>query len=258
MRLLLILLLIAIPLAPARAADALKVAVAANFKPTLEVLAKRYRADGGVPITISSASTGVLYAQISQGAPFDVFLAADAKRPEHLVGNGHAVADSRFTYAIGRLALVSRRPVGSDAAARAFLTASNGGKVAIANPDTAPYGAAAMQALKAMKLEREIAPRLVRGQNVAQTLQLFTTHNTTGAFVSLAQAMALHCGEHGSDCAVWRVPAKDYRPLQQQAVLVAHSAHAAEARRFLAFLRSKPARKVIEAAGYGTVSGLAD
>lgn len=257
MRWLLILLLITVPPAPAHAADALTVAVAANFKPTLQVLARRYHGDGGAPVTISSASTGMLYAQIRQGAPFDLFLAADAERPERLVGDGRAVADSRFTYAIGRLALVSRRSLGSAAAAHAFLTDSNGGRIAVANPDTAPYGAAAMQALIAMKLDQRVAARLVRGQNVAQTLQLFTTHNVTGAFVSLSQAQALHCGERGSDCAVWRVPAKDYRPLQQQAVLLTGSAHAAEALRFLAFLRSNPARALIEAAGYGTVSDLA-
>lgn len=231
----------------ARAADA-SVAVAANFTDAANDLARAFNEDTGHSVRISTGSTGKLYAQIRHGAPFDVFLAADGKRPGLLVEEGLARADSRFTYAVGRLALWS--PDG-DLISGDGPTILREGKfrhLAIASPKLAPYGAAAKQTLEALGLWDELSPRLVQGENIGQTFQFVATGNAELGFVALSQVMSPHLADKGSR---WEVPGDLYDPVRQDAVLLKHGGDNDAARAFLAFLRGDKARALITSYGYG-------
>jgi molybdate transport system substrate-binding protein len=225
---------------PSLAEEAVTVAVASNFKTTAAHIASQFRQETGLAVRLSSGSTGKLYAQVVNGAPFDVFLAADAERPLLLERAGRAVADSRFTYAIGSLVLYSST-VGDCLAA---LHDPDAGYVAIANPDTAPYGAAAQQYLAKSGLLDQVAPRLVYGENIAQTWQFASTGNAVVAIVARAQ---LRAAPRAPACSS-DVPAVDHDPLEQQAVLLDEHNEAAGA--FLTFLRSAAAREIIARDGY--------
>jgi len=225
------------------AADEALVAVAANFARTAEALAEAYETESGHTITISSGSTGQLYARIVQGAPYDAFLSADAERPALLVENRQAVSGSRFTYAVGRLALWSADPdrIGPDGA----VALSGGFRfLAIANPRTAPYGAAAMETLESLGLTETVADRLVTGGDVGSAYAFVASGNAELGFIALSQ---LPDGQ-GS---VWIVPEDLHVPLAQDAVLLTRGADNPAALGFLTFLRSDEAREAIEAAGYG-------
>lgn len=224
-------------------ADEALVAVAANFARTAEALAEAYEADSGHAITISSGSTGQLYARIVQGAPYDAFLSADAARPALLVETGQAIAGSRFTYAVGRLALWSADPdrIGSDGA-----NALSGGFrfLAIANPRTAPYGAAAMEALEAFGLTDAVPDRLVTGGDVGAAYAFIASGNAELGFIALSQL------PEGQGSA-WVLPDDLHAPLAQDAVLLTRGADNPAATGFLTYLQTDAARAVIEAAGYG-------
>jgi molybdate transport system substrate-binding protein len=237
-------LLVILFIGSARAsADEALVAVAANFARTTEALAEAYEAESGHTITISSGSTGQLYARIVQGAPYDAFLSADAERPAMLVESGQAVAGSRFTYAVGRLALWSVDPdrIGPEGAA-----ALSGGFrfLAIAHPRTAPYGAAAVEVLETLGLTETVADRLVTGTDVGAAYAFIASGNAELGFIALSQ---LPDGQGSA----WIVPEELHAPLAQDAVLLTRGADKPAALGFLAFLRSEEARAVIEAAGYG-------
>ncbi len=224
-------------------ADPVRVAVAANFAPTLKRLADDFIAQTGHRLLISSASTGKHYAQIRNGAAFDVFLAADTARPKRLEVEGHAVTGSRFDYALGRL--VVWLP-GLDAVddARAALIDPQVRRLAIANPRLAPYGLAARQVLEAWGLWSEVQPRLVRGENVGQAFQFVATGNAQAGLVALSQLLGLDASARG---AYREIAAGLYAPIRQQAVLL-RAGPAAES--FLAYLRAPRARAIIGAAGY--------
>jgi molybdate transport system substrate-binding protein len=234
--------------APARAETA-AVAVATNFLKPLESLAADFKAATGHDLVISGGSTGKLYAQIKEGAPFDVFLAADAERPARLANEGLAVADSRFTYAQGRLVLLSRDPATTGQDCLAALRASTG-KVAIANPATAPYGAAAKAAIVALDLEAALADRLVQGEDIGQTFAFVDTENAAFGFVALAQIAGEPSGSR-QGCR-WDVPADTHAPIDQQAALLAHGADNPAATAFIAWLRGDEAKVAIRAFGYAT------
>lgn len=220
-----------------------RVAVASNFLATLEPLAEAFEAHSGTRVVVSSGSTGKLYAQIRQGAPFDVFLAADARRPRLLEREGPALQGSRFTYARGRLVLWSRDPE-LLADGPAPLADGRIARLAVANPRTAPYGSAAVETLEHLGLWQRWAPRVVRGENVGQTLHFAATGNVDAAFVALAQVR--HPAHRGRG-SLWEVPETHYRPIDQQAVQLRPGTAAAA---FLAFLRSRQARGIIEDSGY--------
>ena len=225
--------------APAHA-DSVSVAVAANFTKVAEDLAPLFTAETGHDVSYSFGATGQLYTQISQGAPFEVFLAADDERPEKAVADGLGVEGTVFTYAVGALALYSTSLDLSDG--KAVLEANEFNKLAIADPKTAPYGRAATEALEAMGLSAAVAPKLVTGENISQTLQFVETGNAELGFVAASQVV----GKSG----VWIVPAALYEPIRQDAVLLkAGEAHPA-ARAYLDFLKSDKALAVIAAAGY--------
>lgn len=234
---------------PARGGD-VHVAVAANFLATLQTLAQRFEAETGDRVLISSGSTGKLYAQIHQGAPFQVFLAADSEHPRILEQEGVAAPGSRFTYALGKLVLWSRDPATIDQSGAA-LRQGRIRRLAIANPKTAPYGRAAQQTLAALGLWQDWETRVVRGENVGQTLQYAATGNVDAAFVALAQIRQLSDRQTG---ATWVVPDRLYQPIEQQAVLLSAAGEHEAPRRFLRYLRSPVASRFIEASGYGISS----
>lgn len=224
---------------PAHAAD-IHVACASNFTATLEKLADAFERDQPHRLRLSSGSTGKLYAQIRNGAPFDIFLSADRERPALLHEEGLAEAPS--TYAIGRLALYA--PKGEP---RALLERGDFLHISIANPQTAPYGAAARRVLENMQLWNTLQTRLVIGENIGQTFQFVHSGNAELGFVALAQIRALHIAQEH----YWLVPAEQHASLAQDAALLRGSRAPDAARAFLEFLKSAPAHVIIERDGYG-------
>lgn len=230
-------------------ADELNVAVAANFLGTLQRLAPLFERATGHKLVPSAGSSGQLYAQIQKGAPFDVMLSADAERPAKLEAEGLAVKGSRFTYAIGRLVLWSPKPATVDGKGE-ILKKPDLGFVALADPKTAPYGAAAEQALGALELLEPLraANKLVYGESVAQAQQFATTGHAQVGFVALAQVTDEHGKTNGS---LWVVPENLYKRLDQDAVVLRASSKQALARQFLTWLRSdKKAVETIRGSGY--------
>lgn len=236
--LLLWLSLLALPVA----ADEIRVAVASNFLSTLKQLAPQFEAESGHRLRISSGSTGKFYAQIRHGAPFDLLLAADTERPERLVEEGLADAESRFTYAYGRLVLWA--PGTATEGCRQRLSAGRFRHLAIANPKTAPYGRVAEELLKQLALWERVRSKLVRGENIVQTLQFVESGNAELGLV----AFSLVKGREAEGC-LWMVPEQEYRPLAQQAVALTRASEASYS--FLTYLRSDAARALIAASGYG-------
>lgn len=232
--------------APAVMAAEAVVAVASNFAETARALAQSYEAESGHRIKISSGATGALYAQIRNGAPFDVFLAANDSEPTRLAAEGHA-AGTPYVYALGRLVLWSSDAQRIDGDCATVLKRGDYRRLALANPRLAPYGAAATAVLRHLGLSESLAPRLVTGENVAQTFQYAATGNAELGFVALAQTLALPPTRAGSQCVV--EPGM-YPPIRQQAVLLKHGADNAAAAAFFDYLRSARAANLIKKAGY--------
>lgn len=229
------------------AKDVVTIAVASNFASTAEEIAAVFAARSGANVRISPGSTGKLYAQILQGAPYDIFLSADAERPRLLERQGYAVRRSRTTYAIGTLVLWSRdsRLRGKDC--REALERPAFGRVAIANPDTAPYGAAARQFLVAQDLWNNVSSRAVYGENISQTLQFVATGNASLGFVASAQIMRANLPS--ATCS-WAIPETSHAPIRQQGVMLTRAESNPAARRFLEFLQADTARQIIRDHGY--------
>lgn len=223
-------------------AEEVQVAAAANFAVAAQEIGALFATATGHTARFSFGSSGQLYAQIVQGAPFDVFLAADRRYPQRLVNAGHAVAGSGFTYAAGRLVLFSAGAVRVDG--RATLARGDFTRLAIANPQLAPYGAAAGEVLAALGLAERLRPKLVYGNNVAQTYQFVSTGAAELGFVALAQVIG---HERGSR---WLVPRELHSAIAQDAVLLQRGAGNAAARAFLEFLRGPAAAGVKARYGY--------
>jgi molybdate transport system substrate-binding protein len=234
--------------APAARAAEVTVAVAANFAEPVETLAKMFREKAGHSLSIVTGSTGKLYAQIINGAPFDVLLAADQERPERLAKEGQGEAGSVFTYAIGRLTLWSPDPAMIAKNGAATLRAGKFRFLALANPELAPYGVAAQQTLEKLGLWDELQPKLVRGENIGQTFQMVESGNAELGFVALSYVLSGRNQKPGSR---WDVAFELYQPIRQDAILLGHGADNQAARAFLAFLKTPEAREVIERFGYG-------
>ncbi|MBT0963752.1 molybdate ABC transporter substrate-binding protein [Denitromonas iodatirespirans] len=229
------------------AAAELTVAVASNFVKPLEAMAPVFAAAAGHQLKLSTGATGKFYAQIQRGAPFDVFLSADEKRPALLESEGRTVAGSRFVYAIGRLALW--RPEPGQAVRPDMLTADPATRIAIANPKTAPYGAAAEAVIAHLGLTEALKARLVQGENIAQTYQFVATGNAAMGFVAWSQVSRDGAAASGS---AWLVPADLHPPIRQSAVILTRAADNPAAHAFAAFLKSEAARKIIQQHGYDT------
>jgi molybdate transport system substrate-binding protein len=233
-------LLLGVTLTPPAHAETASVAVAANFTAAAEQLAEAFKAQTGDQVTLSFGASGGLYTQISQGAPFDVFLSADAARPARAVADGFGIDGSVFTYALGALALYSTSLDVADG--EAVLAEGAFSKLAIADPQTAPYGQAAIETLSRLNLLDAVAPKFVTGENVSQALQFVQSGNAELGLVAASQVI-------GKDH-VWIVPGELHEPIRQDAVLLKSGAANKAAVGFLDFLRSDAAAAVIEEAGY--------
>lgn len=228
-------------LGPVQAQEAVRVAVASSFMDTAAVLGTAFQRDTGIEVRLSAGSTGKLYAQIINGAPFDVFLAADIERPALLEQSGRAVAGSGRVYARGRLVIWS-------ASARdclGVLREDAAGKVAIANPVTAPYGRAASEFLQDIGAWERVSQRMVYGQNATQALQFAATGNAAVAIVARSQ---VNSPALPPAACRYEVQEARHSPIAQQAVLT--NAESEAGQRFLDFLQSEAARRIIERSGY--------
>lgn len=232
----------------ARADEALA-AVAANFAGTVEAIAAAFVKETGHTIQVATGSTGKLYAQIGEGAPFAILLSADAKTPARLEAEGKAVAGTRFTYAVGKLSLWSPDSgrIGDDP--KAALTAPETQHVAIANPDLAPYGVAAREALTAMGLWETIQPKIVMGENIGQTFSMVDSGAAQVGFVAASAIDAPGSEPNGSR---YDVPQAMFTPIRQDAVLLKPGAGNAAATAFLEYLKGDKAKAIIASFGYGT------
>lgn len=220
-----------------------RVAVAANFAEPAREIAARFKARTGHDATLSFGSSGQFYAQIANGAPFEVFLSADRERPEKAEAEGLGVGGSRFTYAVGRLVLFSRTPGLVDAKG-AVLTSGQFQKLAIADPRTAPYGVAAEEAMRKIGVYDVLRPKLVRGASITQTYQFVDTGAAELGFVALSQVVAVKGGSR------WTVPATYHTAINQQAVLLKTGAGSVAARAFMAFLKGPDAKAIVRRYGY--------
>jgi len=227
-------------------AGEVQVAVAANFAGPMEKLAAQFQKDTGHKAVVASGATGKFYAQIRNGAPFEVLLSADDETPARLEAEGQAVAKSRFTYAIGRLVLWSAKANYVDAAG-AVLKTGDFTHLAIANPKTAPYGAAATAVIDKLGLTARLQPRLVQGENIAQAFQFASTGNAELGFVAQAQVWRDGKFTAGSG---WIVPATMHTPIRQDAALLTRGAKNPAAQALLDYLRSDKAKALIRAYGY--------
>ncbi len=227
-------------------AGEVQVAVAANFAGPMEKLAAEFQRDTGHKAVVATGATGKFYAQIRNGAPFEVLLAADDDTPARLETEGHVAAGSRFTYAVGRLVLWSARGGVVDAGGNVLKTGSYK-HLAIANPKTAPYGAAAVATLQKLGLYESVQSRIVQGENIAQAWQFASTGNAELGFV--AQAQVWRDGKFTSGSG-WIVPATMHAPIRQDAALLAKGAGNPAARALLQYLRTDKAKALIRSFGY--------
>lgn len=225
-------------------AGEVQVAVAANFTAPMEKLAPMFAADTGHKAVLSFGSTGKFYAQIRNGAPFEVLLAADDETPARLEREGQG--GSRFTYAVGRLALWSRQAGFVDAQGE-VLKRGRFDRVAVADPKLAPYGAAAIETMRKLGLLETLRPKLVQGENIAQAWQFAATGNAALGFVALSQVYADGKLKEGS---AWIVPASMHAPIRQDAILLDKGKDNAAASALIQYLQSSKAKAVIRSFGY--------
>jgi len=233
--------------AGAALADEVMVAVATNFLSTAQTLQNAFEVESEYKVIIVSGSTGQLYAQILNGAPYEVFMSADQARPQLLAESGVGISSSVFTYARGRHVLWSRQ---STFVSNIEIEALNNvvfRKISIANPDVAPYGAAARQVLERLGSWSPMQSRIVLGQNVAQAFAMAVTGNAELALIAHSQALAFD-----GEGAFQIVPDDLYEPIRQDAILLSRGSGNEAARDFLGFLRSPEAIALIERSGYGT------
>ena len=227
-------------------AGEVQIAVAANFAAPAKLIAAEFERETGHKPQLSFGGTGKFYAQIRNGAPFEVLLAADDETPAKLAQEGVAVAGSRYTYATGRLALWSSRPGYVDDKGE-VVRKGNFRHLAIANPRLAPYGAAAVEVMSALKLLDAVQPRFVQGENIAQAHQFVASGNAELGFVALSQIMQDGRIAAGS---AWIVPADLHQPIRQDAVLLNKGRGHPAAEAWLGFLKGDKAKAIIRGFGY--------
>lgn len=227
-------------------ADEVQVAIASNFTAPMQQIAAQFEKDTGHKVVLSFGATGKFYAQIVNGAPFEVFIAADDETPARLEKETQGITGSRFTYAIGKLALWSTSNDTVDARGEVLKT----GKfkhLAIANPKTAPYGTAAIETLNKLGLLPTVQSRFVQGENIAQTHQFVNTGNAELGFVALSQIFKEGQIISGS---AWIIPDKLYEPIRQDALLLAKGKDKPAAIALLAYLKGDKAKVIIKRFGY--------
>ena len=240
------LLICSLLLSQSASAEEVQLAVAANFTAPMQKIATEFEKDSGHKARLMFGATGKFYAQISNGAPFEVLLSADDETPARLERDGLAVAGSRFTYATGRLVLWS--PVDGRVDGEGKVLRDQGIRhIAIANPKTAPYGQAAIETLQAMGLLGSLQGKFVQGENIAQAFQFVQTGNAELGFVALSQVWKDGRLASGSG---WVIPAGQHQPIRQDAVLLSRASGNPAARALLDYLRSSAGRQTIQAYGY--------
>jgi len=222
------------------------VAVAANFTAPMQKIARAFEQDTGHKALLAFGSTGKFYAQIKNGAPFAVLLAADDETPARLEKEGLAIAGTRLTYATGRLALWSKTPNWVDDKGD-VLRGSGFNKLAIADPKLAPYGAAAMEVIQHLGVQASVGPRLVQGESIGQTYQFVSTENAQLGFVALSQISLDGRISQGS---AWVVPQSMHSPLKQDAVLLNLGKDNPAAQALLAYLQGDKAKAIMRQYGY--------
>ncbi len=227
-------------------ADEIQIAVAANFTAPMQKIAAEFEKDTGHKAQLAFGATGKFYAQIRNGAPFEILLAADATTPEKLEKEGMTVPNSRFTYAVGKLVLWSSKPGFIDDKGE-LLRRGNFKHVSIANPRLAPYGQAAIETLTLLKLLDAVQTKFVQGENIAQAHQFVATGNAELGFVALSQVM-----KEGriADGSFWIVPPELHQPIRQDAVLLANGKGRQAAEALLMYLRGEKAKQIITSFGY--------
>lgn len=228
-------------------AETITVAVASNFAQPAREIAERFEESSGHSVRVTTASTGKLYAQIVNGAPFDVLLAADQERPRLLEESGLGVEGTRSTYAVGALTLWSRDEGLDGKDCMEQLTKLGSKRLAIANPLTAPYGVAAKQFLVGAGLWSVVEPQLVFGENISQTLHFVASGNASLGLI--ARSQALDARLPAATCQ-WPVPASMHEPLEQQAILLLRALSSEAATGFVGFLHGPVARQIISDHGY--------
>lgn len=241
-----LLLVALLGIAGTASAAEVQVAVAANFAGPFEKLSAEFAAETGHKAIAAIGSTGKFYAQIKNGAPFEVFLAADDDTPRKLVAEGDADKASEFTYAKGKLVLWSKKSGVVDDQG-AVLKRTDIAHVAYCDPKLAPYGLAAQQTMKALGLLDALTPKLVTAENIAQAYQFTASGNAEIGFVAMSQVMTPGKSVEGS---YWVVPAKLYAPIQQDAVLLKKGEGNPAAKALLDFLKSDKAKTLIRSYGY--------
>lgn len=232
--------------AAAAHADEVQVAVAANFTAPFNKIAAAFEKDTGHKVVSSFGSTGKFYAQIRNGAPFEILLAADDETPKKLIGESAAVAGTQFTYAVGKLVLWSVKPAIVDPAGE-VLKRGGFDHIAIANPKLAPYGAAAVQAMKKLGVYDNLSAKLVTAESIAQAYQFVNTGNSLLGFVAMSQVLKDGQVEGSS----WVVPSELYDTIQQDAVVLSKGKDKAGVSAFMNYLQGDKARAVIRSFGYG-------
>ena len=236
----------ALALSAAAQAEVVQIAVAANFTAPARALAEVFARTTGHEARLSFGATGAFYTQIKNGAPFDVLLAADDERPARLEKEGDTVAGSRFTYATGQLVLWSAKPGFVDDQG-AVLKGGHFGKIAIANPKNAPYGAAAVEAMEKLGLAATLQPKLVTGESIGQTFNFIATGNAELGFVALAQVLEGGKLKSGS---MWVVPAQYHAPIIQDAVILKRAANNPAAKAWMELLKTPQSKALIRSYGY--------
>ena len=230
---------------PAIAAE-VNVAVAANFTAPMREIAVEFEKDTGHKALLAFGGSGKFYAQIRNGAPFQLFLSADDDKPAQLIKDRLAVTDSLFTYAIGTLVLWSAQPGFVDTKGE-VLSKGSFNKIAIANPKLAPYGTAAIEVLEKQGLLTAVTPKLVQGENIAQTFQFVSTGNAKLGFVALSQIMKNGKIAGGS---AWIVPGRLHSPIRQNAILLNTGKDNAAAKALMSYLKTEKAKTIIRSYGY--------
>jgi molybdate transport system substrate-binding protein len=234
--------------AAATRADEVQLAVAANFAGPVEQIAAEFARETGHKAVVSIGSTGKFYAQIRNGAPFEILLAADQATPQKLQDDGLVGEGRRFTYAVGKLVLYSARPGYVDPDGK-VLKKGAFQRLALANPQTAPYGAAGLEALKALGLWETVQGKVVQGDSIGQAFEFVASGNAELGFVALSQVAAPGKPASGS---WWLVPATLYKPILQDAVLLKKGEGHPGALAFMDFLRSDKVKRLIQSYGYGS------
>ena len=228
-------------------ADTVQVAVASNFGGAMQQIAKNFRKDSGHEATVMAAGTGKLYAQIKNGAPFEVLLSADDKTPKKLEAEGLAVPGTRFTYAVGKLVLWSAQPNRVDGEGK-ILRSGKFAHISLGNPKTVPYGQAAVEVLRRLGLYEALEPRFVLGENVVHAQQFVDSGNAELGFVAKS---GIYKDGRMTGGSAWWIPDSLYSPIRQDAVLLKKGQNNAAARALLDYLRQPPAKAIMTSLGYG-------